>query len=36
MYQSIEKAKDYLSHVHSADSNRHAPGCGHLDFSKIV
>ncbi len=36
IYQSIEKAKDYLTHVHFADSNRHAPGCGHLDFPKIV
>jgi len=36
IYQSIEKAKDCLTHVHLADSNRWAPGCGHLDFLKIV
>ncbi len=29
-------AKDYLSHIHIADSNSRCPGEGHLDFSKIV
>ena len=33
---SIIQAKDYITHVHFADSNRWAPGCGHLDFAKIV
>lgn len=33
---SIVQAKDYITHVHFADSNRWAPGCGHLDFAKIV
>ena len=36
IYQSIEKAKDHLTHVHFADSNRWAPGYGHLNFPKIV
>ncbi len=36
IYQSIQEAKDYLTHVHLADSNRWAPGCGHLDFEKII
>ena len=36
IYESIEKARDYLTHVHLADSNRWPPGCGHLDFPKIV
>jgi sugar phosphate isomerase/epimerase len=36
IYDSIIQAKDYISHVHFADSNRWAPGCGHLDFAKIV
>lgn len=36
IYDSIIKAKDYITHVHFADSNRWAPGCGHLDFAKIV
>ncbi|GAG56213.1 unnamed protein product [marine sediment metagenome] len=36
IYNSIIQAKDYISHVHFADSNRWAPGCGHLDFAKIV
>ena len=36
IYDSIIQAKDYISHVHFADSNRWAPGCGHLDFEKIV
>jgi len=33
---SIIQAKDYITHVHFADSNRWAPGCGHLDFTRIV
>ena len=36
IYDSIVQAKDYITHVHFADSNRWAPGCGHLDFVKIV
>jgi len=32
----IIQAKDYITHVHFADSNRWAPGCGHLNFAKIV
>jgi len=36
MYESIVEAKDYITHVHFADSNRWAPGYGHLDFQKIV
>jgi len=36
IYDSIIKAKNYITHVHFADSNRWAPGCGHLDFAKIV
>jgi sugar phosphate isomerase/epimerase len=34
--QSILHAKAYISHVHFADSNRWAPGCGHIDFSEIL
>lgn len=33
---SIIKVKDYISHVHVADSNRWAPGCGHIDFKEII
>ncbi len=36
IYDSIIQAKDYITHVHFADSNRWAPGCGHLDFVQIV
>ncbi len=36
IYDSIIQAKDFITHVHFADSNRWAPGCGHLDFAKIV
>jgi sugar phosphate isomerase/epimerase len=36
IYDSIIQAKDYISHVHFADSNRWAPGCGHLDFRKVI
>jgi sugar phosphate isomerase/epimerase len=34
--ESILNAKGYISHVHFADSNRWAPGCGHIDFSEIL
>jgi 5-keto-L-gluconate epimerase len=33
---SIRNSARYIGHVHVADSNRWAPGLGHLDFSKIV
>jgi len=36
IYESIKKSKSYLSHVHVADSNRWAPGSGHLDFTRII
>jgi sugar phosphate isomerase/epimerase len=36
IYDSIIQAKNYITHVHFADSNRWAPGCGHLDFRKVV
>ena len=34
--ESILHAKGYISHVHFADSNRWAPGCGHIDFREIL
>jgi len=34
--ESLREAKKYLYHVHIADSNRQAPGQGHLDFRKIM
>jgi sugar phosphate isomerase/epimerase len=34
--ESILHAKGYVSHVHFADSNRWAPGCGHIDFAEIL
>jgi sugar phosphate isomerase/epimerase len=36
MIQSILDVRETISHVHFADSNRWAPGCGHIDFKKIV
>lgn len=30
--ESILQAKDYIGHVHLADSHRYQPGDGHLDF----
>lgn len=33
---SIRQAGRRIGHVHVADSNRWAPGCGHLDFPGIV
>ena len=34
--KSIVLVKDDISHVHFADSNRWAPGCGHIDFKEIL
>lgn len=34
--QALRRAGSRLGHVHAADSNRHAPGWGHLDFPRIV
>jgi len=34
--KAIIKAKNYIFHVHFADSNRCAPGDGHLNFREIV
>lgn len=34
--ESLRTAAPYLRHVHVADSNRRAPGLGHLDFRKIL
>jgi len=34
--QSIEKFGPLIGHVHIADSNRKAPGLGHIDFSSII
>jgi sugar phosphate isomerase/epimerase len=31
--ESIRRARDYLAHVHLADSNRAHPGAGHTDFA---
>lgn len=34
--ETLINSKEYLSHVHIADSNRRCPGEGHLDFSEII
>ncbi|MFC1892497.1 TIM barrel protein [Chloroflexota bacterium] len=34
--ESIRSAKGYLAHFHASDSNRLAPGQGHVDFPGIV
>jgi sugar phosphate isomerase/epimerase len=34
--ESIKLSKPFLSHVHLADSNRQAPGYGHLNFESII
>ena len=34
--ESIKQTGDLIGHVHVADSNRWAPGCGHLDFGEVV
>jgi len=33
---AIRQAAPYLAHVHFADSNRRAPGWGHLDFQAVA
>jgi sugar phosphate isomerase/epimerase len=34
--ESLRRAAPALRHVHVADSNRRAPGWGHLDFRHIL
>jgi sugar phosphate isomerase/epimerase len=34
--ESIRQAKGYLGYFHAADSNRMAPGQGHVDFPAII
>lgn len=34
--KSIEMAGAVLGHFHFADSNRWAPGCGHIDFKRVM
>jgi 5-keto-L-gluconate epimerase len=34
--RSFEKVRDRLSHVHLVDSNRRAPGMGHVDFRAVL
>jgi len=34
--ESLRKARSYYQHVHLADSNRWAPGFGHIDFKSIL
>ena len=34
--ESILKYKSHIGYIHFADSNRQAPGFGHLDFKKIL
>ena len=36
MIESILETGDLISHVHFADSNRWAPGCGHINFKDIL
>ena len=36
MGESLQKAGGLLWHVHFADSNRYAPGMGHIDFASLV
>jgi len=33
---TFKNAKDYIGHVHFADSNRLAPGQGHIDFQSVI
>lgn len=33
--EALERYRDDIAYIHLADSNRHAPGDGHLDFDEI-
>lgn len=34
--ESLKIAKEKISYIHFADSNRYAPGQGHLDFKSVI
>ncbi len=34
--EAIRKARELLNHVHLSDSNRLAPGWGHIDFEEVL
>ena len=34
--EALEEAREYIGALHCADSNRLAPGMGHIDFSSII
>ena len=36
MTEALRLAGDKLMHIHLADSNRQAPGIGHIDFYDVV
>jgi sugar phosphate isomerase/epimerase len=36
IYGAIKDTREYLQYIHFADSNRLAPGQGHLDFKEII
>ncbi len=36
MEESLRRAKGKIRHVHIADSNRRAPGMGHLDYASLL
>jgi sugar phosphate isomerase/epimerase len=36
IFEAMVGASDHLAYVHVADSNRHAPGQGHIDFPKVL
>jgi len=36
MIEAVRRAERNLAHVHLADSNRLAPGMGHIDFAEVI
>ena len=36
IYESFNNNVNLIKHIHFADSNRLPPGCGHIDFHKII
>ena len=36
MSDSLKSGRNLLRHVHFADSNRYAPGMGHIDFAELI
>jgi sugar phosphate isomerase/epimerase len=34
--ETLQESMSFIHHVHVADSNRRAPGCGHINFKSVL